>query len=361
MSILFEPININGMTVPNRFVRSATNDRCADDSGRVTDLVVKVYETLAAGGVGLIITGNAYVTRNGRLSFTMLGIDRDDLIPGLKRIAEAVHGYDSKIIVQINHAGRETKSTVIGETPAAPSAVHNPITGETPRALTEEEIEFLIDAFAAAARRVASAGIDGIQMHIAHGYLCNQFLSPHTNRRKDTWGGSLENRMRFVLEVLRRIRKAVGDTYPVMAKLNADDFIDGGLTIEESVQIAKRLTQAGLNAIEISGGVKESSFRSAKADILEEEDEAYFLPYAGKFKAVTDVPLMLVGGLRSPNLMARFLERGDVDMVSLCRPFIREPDLVSKWKQGHWEKAKCISCGGCHKFRDEPVRCILLD
>jgi len=361
MSILFEPIEINGMKVPNRFVRSATNDRGADTSGNVTDTLVSVYETLAAGGVGLIVTGHAYVTKNGKASPTMLGVYSDDLIPGLKNLVDAVHRHDSKIMIQLNHAGRQTASKTIGETPLAPSAVYNPITKETPRAFTEGEIETLIEAYGDAAARAVSAGFDAVQIHGAHGYLGSQFISPYTNQRTDRWGGSPENRMRFLIDVFRRIRKTVGDHYPVMVKLNSEDFIAGGLSIEESTEIARVLSDEGIDAIEISGAMAESPVRAIRLDILKEEDEAYFLPNAKKFKKVTSVPLILVGGLRSPGLMQKLLGKNEADMVALCRPLIREPDIVNKWKQGDPKKADCISCGGCQKYPAEPVRCILLN
>lgn len=361
MSILFEPIEINGMKVPNRFVRSATNDRVADVSGKVTDSLINVYETLAAGGTGLIVTGHAYVAWQGKASPNMLGVHNDDLIPGLKKLVDAVHRHDSKIMLQVNHAGRQTASATIGETPLAPSAVYNSITKETPKAFTEKEIEALIAAYVAAAGRAVSAGFDAVQIHCAHGYLGSQFISPYTNRRKDRWGGSLENRMRFPLEVFRRIRKTVGDNYPVMIKLNSEDFIDGGLSAEEAVEIARALSEEGIDAIEISGSMAESPVPTIRLNILKEEDEAYFLPNVRKFKAVTSVPLIIVGGLRSPALIERLIEKNEVDMVALCRPLIREPDLVNKWQAGDRKKADCISCGGCHKYPDEPVRCILIE
>jgi 2,4-dienoyl-CoA reductase-like NADH-dependent reductase (Old Yellow Enzyme family) len=361
MSILFEPIEINGMKIPNRIVRSATNDRCADGFGRVTDSLVRVYEALAAGGVGLIITGHAFVAPDGKASPTMLGIESDDSIPGLKRLVDAVHRYDSKIVIQINHAGRQTASATIGETPAAPSAVYNPITGETPRPLADEEIEALIQAYGAAAGRAVSAGFDGVQIHSAHGYLCSQFNSPYTNRRTDRWGGNRKNRMRFLIEVLGRIRSAVGDRYPVLVKLNSEDCVEGGLTVEESTRIAEVLCSGGIDAVEISGGIADAKGKWSITGISEEKDEAYFLANARIMREAITVPSILVGGLRSPSLMERLLEAGEADMVSLCRPFIREPDLAGKWRQGDRKKADCISCNGCQKYRDEPVRCILVD
>lgn len=361
MSILFEPIKINNMKVPNRFMRSSTHYRCADISGGVTDLMIKVYENLAKGGVGLISTGHAYVSEDGKADSTMLGAHHDNLIAGLKKLVSAVHKYDSKIMLQLNHAGRQTKSSTLGQTPLAPSAVYNPLTEETPRACTEKEIEIIIEAFGAAAKRAVKAGFDAVQIHSCHGYLASQFISPYTNRREDKWGGSIKNRMRFLLEVFRCIRATVGEDYPVLIKLNSEDFIKGGLTIEDSAQIAKVLSDKGLDAIEISGSMKESPIRAIRRNILKEEDEAYFLPNALKFKEVISVPLILVGGLRSPKLMERLLIEKKVDMISLCRPLIREPDLINKWKHGQLKKADCISCGGCQKYRDEPVRCILLN
>ncbi len=361
MSVLFKPIDINGMTVPNRFVRSATNDRRAEISGSVNDPFIEVYEALAAGGVGLIVTGHAYVTWNGKASPTMLGVHEDELITGLKSMVDAVHKYDSKIVIQINHAGRQTTSATIGEAPVAPSAVYNPLTEETPKALTEQEIEELIEAYGIAARRAISAGFDGIQIHCAHGYLGSQFISPYTNKRLDQWGGTLENRMRFLLEIYHRIRKETGNGYPVLVKLNSEDFLEGGLTLDDSAEIAKTLSEEGIDAIEISGGMAESGKLIIRTDISEKADEAYFLSNAKKFREVVDVPLIIVGGLRSLDLMENLVEDGETDMVSLCRPFIREPDLVNRWKQGERRKADCISCNGCQKYKDEPTRCILLD
>ena len=225
----------------------------------------------------------------------------------------------------------------------------------------EEEIEDLIEAFVFSAGRAVVAGFDGVQIHGAHGYLISQFISPYTNKRDDRWGGSSENRMRFLLEVYRRVRKEVGDDYPLMIKLNSADYIEGGLTIDESSQIAKTLSQEGIDAIEVSGGMAESGNWMIKPGIKEEKDEAYFLPNARRLREVVDVPLFLVGGLRTPGLMETLLEEGEVDMISLCRPFIREPDLVNRWKSGDRRKADCISCKGCQRERDRPLRCVQLD
>jgi len=360
MSILFTPIKINGMVVSNRFMRSATNDRRADISGSIDDAFIKVYEDLAAGGVGLIVTGHAFVQWNGKASKYMLGVHKDDLIPGLKRLVEAVHQYDSRFVMQLNHAGRQTSSFTTGEIPKAPSAVINKVSGETPRPFTEREIEGLIEAYAAAAGRAKRAGFDGVQIHGAHGYLVNQFISPYTNRREDRWGGSLENRMRFPLELLRRIRREVGDDYPVMIKLNSQDFVEGGLVVEESARVAGALSREGIDAIEVSGGMIEVMSHVMPPRVRNEEDEGYYRANTKKIKEAVDVPVMMVAGLRSFGLMEKLVSEGEADMISMCRPFIRQPDLVAGWKRGDREKAACISCNGCQKYPDEPVRCIQL-
>jgi 2,4-dienoyl-CoA reductase-like NADH-dependent reductase (Old Yellow Enzyme family) len=274
---------------------------------------------------------------------------------------KAVHKYDSKIVLQINHAGRQTASATIGETPVAPSAVYNPITEETPRELTDKEIEDLIDAYVATAKRAVTAGFDGVQIHAAHGYMASQFISPYTNKRKDKWGGSLENRMRFPLEIYRRFRSVLGEDYPIAIKLNSEDFLAGGLTIEDSSTIARALSSEGIDAIEISGGMGESGAQIIRMKIKEETDEAYFLSNAKMFQERIHCPLILVGGMRSPALMEKLIANEDIDMISMSRPFIREPDIVNKWKQGNLKKVDCISCNGCLKNKTEPVRCIMLD
>ena len=347
--------------VPNRVVRSATNDRMAEISGETTEEMIKTYEALAAGGVGLIITGHAYVTWNGKASVEMLGAHNDEMIPGLTKLVKAVHKYDSKIVLQINHAGRQTASATIGESPVAPSAVFNPATEETPRELTDTEIEDLIEAYVATAERAVTAGFDGVQIHAAHGYMASQFISPYTNQRRDKWGGSLENRMRFPLEIYRRFRSTLGDAYPIIIKLNSEDFLENGLSVEDSAKIANVLSRQGIDAIEISGGMGESGDKIIRTKIKEAADEAYFLSNAKKFREQITCPLILVGGMRSPALMEQLIANEGIDMISMSRPFIREPDIVNKWKQGDLKKVDCISCNGCLKSRTEPVSCVMLE
>jgi len=360
MSILFEPENIGEIKIKNRFVRSATAEGTADAEGVVGDELFDIYKNLAKGGVGLIITGHAYVQPRGMASADQMSINRDNLVPRLKKLADKVHrtSPDCKIAVQIAHAGRQAARGIVSD-PVAPSMVADKVTGINPREMTEAEIEACISAFANAARRVKQAGFDGVQLHGAHGYLISSFNSPHTNRRTDKWGGSSENRMRFLMETYRRVRAEVGSDYPVMVKLNAADFVDGGIEIDESALIARALSEEGIDAIEVSGGMYETPRRKAavRMGIRKPEQEAYLLPYAEKIKqAVGNTPVMAVGGMRSVSIMEDIINAGKADFISLCRPLIREPDLPNKIRDGK-TKADCISCSGCMSSRVDTLRC----
>lgn len=359
--MLFEPFNLAGIELKNRIVRSATYEKRADVDGFVTDSLIELYKELAKGGVGLIITGNALVHVSGRSVPQMICIHNDYYINKLKRLTDAVHRLDSKIVIQLVHGGRQCFPTLLGgQQPIAPSEVYDPSTKITPREMTNEEIWEIIEAFGDAARRAMYAGFDGVQIHGAHGYLVSEFLSPHTNRRDDYWGGDEERRFHFLEEVYKAIRKEVGKNYPVLIKLNADDFVDGGIKPEESVRIAKRLEEMGIDAIEVSGGMYESGIKTAQLNILREEQEAYFRDSSRLFKYNLNVPIILVGGIRSKSVAEEILSKGDADLISISRPLIREPDLPNKFKEGK-EKADCISCNGCMRFlKLDVVKCTQL-
>jgi len=364
MSKLFEPITIKGVEIKNRFVRSATAERMATEEGYCTNELIKLYEDLAIGGVGLIVAGHASVQENGRSTFHMTGLHGDGFIPGLQKLTEAVHRFDSKIVLQINHGGRQTPPQFIGQTPVAPSRLEATDTSAETRALTPEEIEELIDAYGQTARRAREAGYDGVQIHGAHGYMVCQFLSPLTNKRTDKWGGPIENRMRFVMEVYRSCREAAGEDYPIMIKLNCADFLENGYTLEEGCKVARALSDAGIDSIEMSGGVVGGGKGTLNVDnvpirpnIKIPDDEAYFIKEAEEFKKHIEVPFMLVGGLRTPALMERMLIEERCEFVSLCRPFIMEPDLVNKIKAGQEDPAGCVSCNLCLTRRTDPVQC----
>lgn len=356
--MLFEPFNLAGIDLKNRIVRSATYEKRADVDGFVTDALVEFYKELTKGGVGLIITGNALVHVSGRSVPQMLCIHNDHYIDRLKRLTDAIHSLDGKVVIQLVHGGRQCFPILLGgQRPLAPSEVYDPATKVTPKAMSNEEIWEIIEAFGDAARRAMYSGFDGVQIHGAHGYLVSEFLSPHTNRRDDYWGGDEERRFHFLEEVYKAMRREVGNNYPILIKINADDFIEGGLKPEESLRIAKRLEELGIDAIEISGGMYESGTKTAQPNILNKEQEAYFRESSRLFKEKLNVPIILVGGIRSKDVAEDILEREDADLISLSRPLIREPDLPNKFLVGK-EKADCISCNGCMRFMKlDVVKC----
>jgi 2,4-dienoyl-CoA reductase-like NADH-dependent reductase (Old Yellow Enzyme family) len=354
--LLFSHIKIGSMVLPNRFVRSATNEYLTDKDDFVTDRLSELYERLARGGVGLIITGYAYVRKDGKSSPKQAAIYHDRFIPAYKNLLERLNPYPSKIVLQIAHGGRQSRPELCGGTPIGPSPVTDKSTGITPREMTEEDILDVIGCFGVAARRAKEAGFHGVQLHAAHGYLLNQFISPNTNRRRDRWGGSIENRARMLLEVLKECRRQVGKRYPVLVKLSSDDCLKGGLREEEAVEIAKLLDKEGIDAIEVSGG--ESRLSVARTDIDSPKKEAYFSHNAWKIKKSVSVPVICVGGIRSLEIMEGIIREGKADMVSMSRPFIREPDLVDKFRKGLITQAACISCNQC--FHPKGIRCAQL-
>jgi 2,4-dienoyl-CoA reductase-like NADH-dependent reductase (Old Yellow Enzyme family) len=357
---VFKSAEIGGVTIKNRLVRSATFEGMASEDGHVTDSLVELYKNLARGGVGLIITGNIYVQPSGKSAGHQMGIDRDELVLGLRRIAETVHKYGDgcKVAPQIFHSGRQS---FVLENTVAPSAVLEPVVNKMPREMTAEEIEETIEAFAEAVRRAKDAGFDAVQLHSAHGYLLSEFLSPYTNRRTDEYGGSTENRVRILEEIYKRSVERAGKDFPILTKMNVDDFMKGGITLNESKKIAKRLSKRGFAAIETSGGMWETATRSeeelgwkpafpaeSRTKITSKDKEAYWLPYDREIKKVIDVPLILVGGIRSLDVAEKILAEGSADFISLSRPLIREPDLPNKWLKSIGElTAECTSCNNC--------------
>jgi 2,4-dienoyl-CoA reductase-like NADH-dependent reductase (Old Yellow Enzyme family) len=346
-SILFRECRLGSLTVPNRFARSATHDFLAGDDGSVGDRQVELYRKLAEGEVGLIISGHAFVRTEGKAGPRQIGAHEDGLVPGLRRIPEAVHAFPSRVFLQIAHAGRQTKEKICGCQPVAPSAVYDPASKVMPRELSGDEIGSLIGDFIAAAVRAKEAGFDGIQVHAAHGYLLSSFLSPHTNRRDDEWGGSLENRARIVRRILRGARAAVGADYPIIIKLNSSDHLEGGISVEDCVRVSRMLEAEGLDGIEVSGGTAEAGRGSMWEGLRSEEDEGYFVHAAAKVKAAVGIPVFGLGGWRTFRAMERAVSSGRADLVSMSRPLIRDPFLVRKFRTGEVERSDCVSCNRC--------------
>jgi 2,4-dienoyl-CoA reductase-like NADH-dependent reductase (Old Yellow Enzyme family) len=347
MSKLFEPSEINGMTLANRFVRSATWEGMAADDGACTPKLIDLMAGLAKGGVGLIISSHAYVSPEGQAGPWQIGAHDDKLIPGLGAMAAAVHENGGKIVLQLAHAGYFANAKLTGQTPMAPSSVEGFAKGPR-REMDTADIQGVVEAYGAAAGRAQAAGFDGVQIHSAHGYLLSQFLSPAFNQRQDEYGGSIENRARPLIAVLREIRAAVGKKYPVLVKMNCQDFIENGLKSEDSLQAGKMLAENGIDAIELSGGVLVGGKLSpSRMGIKSEEKEAYFQNDARAFKHHIRVPLILVGGNRSFQVADRLVTEGVADYISLCRPLIREPDLINRWQSGDLGRATCVSDNMC--------------
>jgi len=347
LSKLFEQSTINGMKLSNRFVRSATWEAMATDSGAATPRLTDLMTGLAQGGVGLIISGHAYVCREGQAGPKQLAVYDDELIPGLEDLARAVHQYGSKTVMQLAHAGITAAADLTGMTPLAPSNLQD-LHPSAHKEMTAADIQKAVSAFAAGAARAQKAGFDGVQIHAAHGYLLSQFLSPYFNRRKDDYGGSIQNRARVLLEVLQAIRSTVGDSFPILIKINCRDFHDNGLELADSVQTGIMLAEGGIDAIELSGGNRLSGKRvPARVGIKSEDQEAYFQNEARTYKNKVKVPLILVGGNRSFQVAEKLVTEGPADYISMSRPFIREPGLINRWKSGDLSRATCLSDSLC--------------
>ncbi|MBW1710474.1 MAG: NADH:flavin oxidoreductase [Deltaproteobacteria bacterium] len=349
MSVLFEPVRIGNFEVRNRFVRSATYFALSDIDGFIGQASVDLIRTLAENDVGLIMTGYAYILKSGQSFPDMNGIQDDDHISGYQKMTKAVHDAGGRVVMQIAHCGIASETaartggdymavSVVDGSPDAPDY------GVKPREMNDEDIEKIIEAFGQAARRVQEAGFDGVQIHGAHGYLVSQFLSPRSNQREDKWGGSLENRMRFVIEVAGSIKKQVDQDFPVMIKLGVRDYVKEGprLTIEEGAEVARAVEKEGVCFIEISNGFQDNTNRKALLSVTKPEKEAVFLPSARDIRASTTVPLSLVGGMRSLPVMEDIIKSGAADCISICRPLIREPGLIKRWREGDTRPADCM-------------------
>jgi len=360
MSKIFEASEINGMALSNRFVRSATWEGMATDDGAPTAQLIEFMEKLSGGGVGLIISSHSYVRPEGKSHLKQLGIYKDDLIDEFKMMTEAVHEQGGKIVMQITHGGFFAKSKLTGQIAFAPSEVDG-FANSPRKKMSVENIQEVIEAFASAAKRAKESRFDGIQIFAGHGYLLSQFLSPAFNKRTDAYGGNLENRARIIIEVLKKVRMEVGRDYPILVKINSEDFLNGGLTLDESLWVCVKLCEEGVDAIELSGGTWVSGdLTPSRKKINSPDQEAYFKEAAKALKEKINIPLILVGGIRSFQIADLLIEEGVADYISMCRPLIREPGLINQWKAGNLTKAACISCNKCSEpgHAGEGIYCV---
>jgi 2,4-dienoyl-CoA reductase-like NADH-dependent reductase (Old Yellow Enzyme family) len=367
------PGKIGGLVVKNRLIRAATSETMATASGEATDDLVRLYSDLARGGAGLIITGHIYVEPCGQYEPRQLGLDRDECIAPLARVTDAVRRHGGRIFAELSHAG--SQSLIPEIVSVAPSIVPNAIFARPPVEMTETDIGNVIASFASAAARAQRAGFDGVHLHSGNGYLLSQFNSPFANRRDDRWGGDLERRARFILEVHRAVRRATSADFPVTARLGLADAVTDGLTMGDGLSIARQLAAEGIAALEVTYGVMTSyrenirpyagvnRLRAISDGMLHRSfsrpvPEAYYRPFARAAKAAVDIPVILVGGIRSTELMDDVISSGDADFLALARPFVREPDLVNKIAQGRRGPVDCVSCNICFLHEGiDPLRC----
>lgn len=350
MNTLFDKTTLANMNLKNRFFRSATWEAMADSKGHLTDKLYDVYENLAKGGVGTIITGYSFVTEGEQPNPGMMGIYNDSFIEEYREFTDRIHRIETNIILQIAYGGSRSSFNLGKRIILGPSAVTQSQHGVTPKEASKEEIRGLIKSFADASLRAKKAGFDGVQFHAAHGYLYSQFLSPYYNRRTDEYGGCIENRARIIFETLAAVRENVGSDFPILIKINFSDCTEEGFSFEDCRYVCKRLEELGIDGIEISGvvGAKPEDKTLSKDMLKTLEVESYYWKYAAQIAEEVKIPIILVGGNRSLELMNEILENTGIHYFSLSRPFIREPDLINRWSREDKSKAKCISCDKCY-------------
>ncbi|OUS27225.1 NADH oxidase [Gammaproteobacteria bacterium 45_16_T64] len=324
----------NGITIKNRFIKSATSEQLGDRKRNPRPALAKAYERWANGGVGIAITGNIMIDRTALGEPKNVVLDEKSDLKNFRQWTKKGTQHGTHLWAQLNHPGKQSPVT-LSRAPVAPSAIPLEMNMKgafaKPKALTEHEIYGLIEKFARSARLAKEVGFTGVQIHAAHGYLISQFHSSKHNQRTDKWGGSIENRMRFVHEVYRAVRAEVGNKFPVAVKLNSGDFIHGGFTEDESMVVAKSLSDAGIDLIEISGGTYESQAMidpsEAPMKASTKKREAYFLHYAESVRQKVDTPLAVTGGFRSARGMKGAIQSDATDFVGLARPMMLYPDL----------------------------------
>jgi len=349
MSRLFEPSTINSLQLPNRIVRSATYEGMAGPDGSCTEALTRKMEELAEGGVGMIVTSHAFVSPEGRARPFQLGVHDDSMTSGLGKMAGAVRAKGAKILLQLAHGGVQADAKSTGLPAMGPSDFERPDKVRA-REMTAYDILRLHTAYEEAARRAQEAGFDGVQIHAAHNYLLSEFLSPFFNRRTDAYGGSLENRARFLVETAAAVRRKTGRNFTILVKINSEDFRPDGFRREEMFRVAEMLAEAGIDAVEMSGGGPYSGdmIPSRKGMLVTEDDEVYYREAAVAYKKEVDLPLVLVGGIRSVGVAENLVESGVADYVALSRPLIREPGLARRWREGDRSRSACISCNLCY-------------
>ena len=346
MKQLFEPALVGGLTLKSRILRSATYEAAFDENERFAARILPEYETLAQNGIGAIITGMVGIDENSRLLPSMVKGYGDTFIPELKVLAERVHRFGTKLIVQISHCGLKAREIDKGGVALGPSDI-TPLQDKEVIGMTRADIQAVAASFATVASRCKAAGADAVQIHDAHGYLLSEFLNPYFNKRTDEYGGDISARGKIVLEVYDAVRSAVGSDFPVWIKINSKDLTEPSIAPNEFLWICKALDKRGIDAIEVSGGAAVDAKSSSMQVVRKEADEARFAQEALELADSVSASVVSVCGFRTPSIMEDWLNRGRITALSLCRPLISEPKLLSRWQSGDLSKARCISCNKC--------------
>ncbi|MCK5312168.1 MAG: NADH:flavin oxidoreductase [Desulfobacteraceae bacterium] len=378
MSHIFEKASIAGINLKNRIIRSATHEGLGDEDGYPRKELSDIYQKLAQNNVGAILTGFTCIQQDGKTLKNMRMLDNDKYIDDYKALNLKMKEYDTPMILQLAHGGGMCSPKISGKIAVAPSSIKLRDYPTKPRELSEQEIEQIINNFVKAIERAQKAGFDGVQLHAAHGYLLSQFISPHFNKRKDNWGGSTENRVRIVTRIIKEAKQSIGD-YPVLVKMSSYDNCKDGIKLKEGIKIAQMLQQAGCDAIELSCGggdgfnsvrvpklpmdavfklvPKYKKMHPLKKKLLTLISPLIFKTYkplhnynveaARQIKEHVDLPLIVVGGIRRIEDIKNVIDNNIADYVSMSRPFIIEPGIVTKFINGKQDTSRCIDCGYC--------------
>ncbi|MDF1497057.1 MAG: FAD-dependent oxidoreductase [Patescibacteria group bacterium] len=357
---LFSKAKIGTLKLKNRLVMPPMVRNYADEAGKATDRYIEHINRIAFGGAGLLILEASHVNLEGRGFLNQLGIHSDSCLPGLKKLVKVAHDHDAAIAIQLYHAGRQTHSSVTGKKPVAPSAIPCPVMQDKPRALTQKEIQKIVKDFGKAAARAQKAGFDAVEIHSAHGYLIQQFLSPYSNTRTDSYGGSFENRMRFLLEIMESVQKNVGATFPVIVRISGEEMVEGGLEIKEMSKVAELLESAGADAVHVTSGNYGSYAEGHLIPPMAIKD-GINIPLAKAIKKKVKIPVIAVAKIRTPELAEKTLKEGSADFIAIGRSLLADPDWPKKAKAGQAKEInQCIACNqGCisRLFAGQDVWC----
>ncbi len=324
MAYLLEPLQTGQLTLKTRLVMPPMATEKSDSDGKVTTELLEYYKEKSKGGyIGLVIIEHSYIRPEGKSSHRQLSVADDSVIEGLQKLSEVIHANGSKAVMQINHAGSATTKEITGTNPVGPSAVINLRKKTTPCELTGSEIDNIITGFAAAARRVKEAGFDGVELHSAHGFLLNQFYSLLTNKRKDAYGGDVDKRIRIHRRVIKAVRESVGENYPILLRLGASDFAEGGTTVEDSKIAAQRLEKDGVMILDVSGGFSGYIVPGLTG-------QGFFAPLTEALKEVVSIPVILTGGITEARSAEKLIAEGKADLIGVGRAIYKDSDWARR-------------------------------